>query len=577
MNTMPNPDLLGTVQTATAQSEKSSFVVPVALEMGLDDGGNPLMMNIVKLLEGRLLVQGVSGAGKSWTLRRVLEQSSKILPQIIIDPEGEFGSLADEFGYLHVAAERLDEYGFAMLAERIRAHRASVVLDLSEVGREQQMQCFIAFITALINVPREHWSPVIVAVDEAQLFAPLGGHTEGDPAVRKASVAAMADLMGRGRKRGLVGVLATQRLARLSKSVVSEITNFLIGLNTQDLDLKRAATNLGWDAKRAAELRELVSGRFVAAGPAFGPNSRVITVGPVRSKHLGATPTLAPPCEMTPAELRKAVGLDDLIAAAAGQGHLAASDSYQTRLANFLKHPQAQNAAMIYAALSEPGAESEPIGRMGKVLRIEKKDMIAAADLLERQGLIESEGNGRRRRLACVQMFDDAGDNDAGEDAEEMVSQREQIEPVQNGVIDDMEVARQRYAILEPYLSGRSSMREISDATGKPIATLNAWKLTYKRRGKISDLMPRRKGRVMPTRIQPEVEQVIEATIRSFTETGRRLVGAQIASAVNQRCGEAGLASPSYATVLARLQVEKKGNHPPGGREQDAGPRRAGK
>ncbi len=412
---MPEGSLMPSDAAPADHRQSERFDVPTSFEMGLEDGGVMQQVHIGKLLEGRLLVQGVSGAGKSWTLRRLLEQCARILPQIIIDPEGEFGSLAEEFGYLHVAAEKLDEAGLSTLAERIRQHRASVVLDLSEVGQEQQMISFIAFINALINVPREHWHPVLVVVDEAQLFAPLGGHSEGSPEIRKASVTAMADVMGRGRKRGLVGVLATQRLARLSKSVVSEITNFLIGLNTQDLDIKRAATNLGWDNKRAAQdLRALTSGRFVAAGPAFGPRSTVITVGPVKSRHLGATPRLEAPCTLSPEELRELVGLDSLIAAAAADGHLgAASGTFQARLATFLKHPRAALASQVYAMLAESCGGGELIGPIQRSLGVEKDEMAAAADLLEKQGLVESTGNGRRRYLTCVDlvMADDAGDD----------------------------------------------------------------------------------------------------------------------------------------------------------------------
>jgi DNA helicase HerA-like ATPase len=66
----------------------------------------------------------------------------------------------------------------------------------------------------------------MVAIDEAHLFAPFGGQSTVTTPVRKAATGAIVDLMSRGRKRGLAGVLATQ-LARL-KSVVSEVHNFLL-------------------------------------------------------------------------------------------------------------------------------------------------------------------------------------------------------------------------------------------------------------------------------------------------------------------------------------------------------------
>jgi uncharacterized protein len=62
-------------------------------------------------------------------------------------------------------------------------------------------------------------------------------------------------------------MLATQRLARLSKSVVSEVHNFLIGVDTLDLDVKRAAETIGWETRKAYDrLPVLQPGEFVACG-----------------------------------------------------------------------------------------------------------------------------------------------------------------------------------------------------------------------------------------------------------------------------------------------------------------------
>jgi DNA helicase HerA-like ATPase len=49
-------------------------------------------------------VQGNSGSGKSHLLRRLLEQSAKWVQQVVIDPEGDFVTLADAFGHVVVDA-----------------------------------------------------------------------------------------------------------------------------------------------------------------------------------------------------------------------------------------------------------------------------------------------------------------------------------------------------------------------------------------------------------------------------------------------------------------------------------------
>src|SRR3984957_19584009 len=251
-------------------------------------------LNIEKLLEGRLLIQGASGAGKSWTLRRLLEQSAGRIQQIVIDPEGEFRSLADELGYLYIEGHKLKGSALAEMARRARANRISMVVDLSDARREEQMRAVAAICHALVECPQEMWPPALVAIDEAHLFAPWGTQGQESSAVRKASIAAMVDLMSRGRKRGLAGVLATQRLARLSKSVVSEVHNFLIGVNTLDLDVKRAAETIGWDMRKAYDrLPALTPGEFGATGPAFSVGPAQLLIGEVRSRHIGAAPKLA--------------------------------------------------------------------------------------------------------------------------------------------------------------------------------------------------------------------------------------------------------------------------------------------
>ena len=69
------------------------------IDMGLDSGGNPVAVDLEELLATRLLVQGNSGSGKSHLLRRLLEGSAGYVQQVVIDPEGDFVSLADAFGH----------------------------------------------------------------------------------------------------------------------------------------------------------------------------------------------------------------------------------------------------------------------------------------------------------------------------------------------------------------------------------------------------------------------------------------------------------------------------------------------
>ena len=77
----------------------------VAIEMGQTTAGAAAAIDLEELLATRLLVQGNSGSGKSHLLRRLLEQSAPWVQQTIIDPEGDFVTLAERFGHLVIDAE----------------------------------------------------------------------------------------------------------------------------------------------------------------------------------------------------------------------------------------------------------------------------------------------------------------------------------------------------------------------------------------------------------------------------------------------------------------------------------------
>ncbi len=97
------------------------------------------------------------------------------------------------------------------------------------------------------------------------------------------------------RKRGLAGVIATQRLAKLAKNVAAEASNFLMGRTFLDIDMARAADLLGMDRRQAEMFRELQKGQFVALGPALSRKPLPIRIGSVETHARGSTPKLTPP------------------------------------------------------------------------------------------------------------------------------------------------------------------------------------------------------------------------------------------------------------------------------------------
>ncbi|UIP06558.1 DUF87 domain-containing protein [Erythrobacter sp. SDW2] len=263
------------------------------ITIGNEPGGDPVRFDIEELLATRLLVQGNSGSGKSHLLRRLLEESAGMVQQVVIDPEGDFVSLAEVFDHVVIDGAAYSPPEIEALARRCREHRASVVLALEGLEVEQQIRCAAQFINALFDAPREFWFPALVVVDEAQMFAPAVAGEIGED-TRRMTLSAMTNLMCRGRKRGLAGIVATQRLAKLAKNVAAEASNFLMGRTFLDIDMQRAADLLGMERRQAERIRDLERGHFLALGPAISRRPVAVKIGPVQTGHKARADGLMP-------------------------------------------------------------------------------------------------------------------------------------------------------------------------------------------------------------------------------------------------------------------------------------------
>lgn len=246
-------------------------------------GKKPVQIDIERLLTTRLLVQANSGGGKSFALRRLLEQLFGAVPHVVIDLDGEFATLREKFPYVLASAGaggdcKVDTRSAALLARRILEHGFSTIADLSEMKKHDRVRFVRLFLEALMDAPRALWRPLLVVVDEAHQFCPEKDQAE--------SAAAVTDLMTRGRKRGFCGVLATQRISKLNKDAAAEANNKLIGRSALDVDMKRAADELGFTTREQQhQLRQLEEGGFYAFGPAIAPAVVRVKVGPVQTTH----------------------------------------------------------------------------------------------------------------------------------------------------------------------------------------------------------------------------------------------------------------------------------------------------
>jgi hypothetical protein len=254
--------------------------------LGHSEQNKNISLDLDILIRTRLLVQANSGGGKSWLLRRFAEETFGKVPLIIIDPEGEFATLREKFGFVLVGKggeTPADPRSAALLAHKLLELRASAVCDIYELKPQIRHHWVKLFLEALVDAPKKLWRPTIVIVDEAHVYCPEKGQGESE------AFSAMGDLVTRGRKRGFCAVFATQRLAKLSKNVSAEMLNRLVGQTFEDIDQDRAADLLSVPRpERNAffeQMKVIEPGYFWALGRAIAKSRLLVRVGKVSTTH----------------------------------------------------------------------------------------------------------------------------------------------------------------------------------------------------------------------------------------------------------------------------------------------------
>src|SRR5690606_27252896 len=120
---------------------------------------------------------------------------------------------------------------------------------------------------------------------------------------RRSSLSAMTNLMCPGRKRGLAGVIATPRLAKLAQNVAAEAANPPMGRTLLDIDMVRAADLLGMERRQAEQIRDLERGHFLGLGPAVSRRPVAVKIGSVRTAAKSVAAGFMPPPSATRGEM----------------------------------------------------------------------------------------------------------------------------------------------------------------------------------------------------------------------------------------------------------------------------------
>ena len=182
----------------------------------------------VTALDERLAIVGTSGSGKTYAAKglfeRLLDEGARVC---VVDPLGVWWGLragpdgsgpgphaVAVFGGAHADVPLTPGMG-AALGHLVGTHTLACVVDVSDLGSAAVRRAFMtAFTEALYD---SNTDPLHLVLDEADLWAPQRVTSDGYDLLGR-----VEEIVRRGRVRGFVPWLITQRPAVLHKDVLSQ-------------------------------------------------------------------------------------------------------------------------------------------------------------------------------------------------------------------------------------------------------------------------------------------------------------------------------------------------------------------
>lgn len=242
---------------------------------------------------------GRTGSGKSYAAKggveRLLTMGARVC---IIDPTGVHWGLRSSadgksdgfpvavFGGMHADMPIESDAGHA-LAGVIATRNVPAIVDVSEFTRAERIRFATAFFETLARSNRD---PLHLIVDEADLFAPQRAMPDETHLLNR-----VEQIARRGRVRGFIPWLITQRPAELHKSVLSQASTLVAMRLVAPQDRKALGDWIEGQAEPAdgkrvlADLPTLGKGEGYVWAPARGVLERV-KFPPITTYDSGRTP-----------------------------------------------------------------------------------------------------------------------------------------------------------------------------------------------------------------------------------------------------------------------------------------------
>lgn len=255
------------------------FLQPVQTDSGIyftvgtDTWERPVSFRLQALFKN-VLVAGKTQGGKTHLAIVIAEELIRLkVPHLIIDTQDEFTGLIDKFPDNVVVTRKFSE-----LIETLRS-RKTVIVSLMAKTEEEKLRIVADLIWKLKQAKEKtykddpkYYPPIIVTIDEAELYAPTAGRFPLSGACR----AAIESFVKRDVKFGLGTILLSQRPAALQADVRTQCNSgvFFLLDDTASLSvIKRLGFVTRFDADSIPRLQQ---------GEAFSTGK--IVPGPVKFK-----------------------------------------------------------------------------------------------------------------------------------------------------------------------------------------------------------------------------------------------------------------------------------------------------
>jgi len=247
-----------------------------------------LNLNLEDLIGQCVAILGIRGSGKSNTAGVIFEELLQHnYPLSIVDIEGEYFGLKEKYEVLVVGTGEgveieIDAHCAGEIAQVSMEQNVPVVLDLSGFLSEERTELLKAYLSSLWNLAGTLRKPYMIGIEEAHEFIPQGVKNELKEMIARIAL--------RGRKRGLGGIVVSQRSAKVDKDVLSQAGMLFLHRVVHEVDMRVYSELLPW---RKTEVKEIINS--LDTGDCIyvnGDNILPIYVRERSTFHAGFTPSL---------------------------------------------------------------------------------------------------------------------------------------------------------------------------------------------------------------------------------------------------------------------------------------------